>query len=107
MQKEILKLIRELQRETGTAVLFVTHDMGVVAKISQKVTVLFAGKVMEDAPTEQVFSGAAHPYTRALINATPSSADPSRSFTPVPAQLVADLHREIAQDDHLYMTVTS
>lgn len=107
VQKEILKLIRELQRETGTAVLFVTHDMGVVAKISQKVTVLFAGKVMEDAPTEQVFSGAAHPYTRALINATPSSADPSRSFTPVPAQLVADLHREIAQDDHLYMTVTS
>ena len=104
VQKEILKLIRELQRETGTAVLFVTHDMGVVAKISQKVTVLFAGKVMEDAPTEQVFANASHPYTRALINATPSSADPGRSFSPVPADLVADLHREISLDDHRYLT---
>ena len=104
VQKEILKLIRELQRETGTAVLFVTHDMGVVAKISQKVTVLFAGKVMEDAPTAQVFSGAAHPYTRALIDATPSSDDAGRSFSPVPSELVADLHREIAEDDRRYLT---
>ncbi|MGI3171080.1 ABC transporter ATP-binding protein [Pseudooceanicola sp. C21-150M6] len=99
VQKEILRLIRELQQETGTAVLFVTHDMGVVAKISQKVTVLFSGKVMEDAATETVFSGGAHPYTRALIAATPSSADMSRSFSPVPAGLITALQEEIAAGD--------
>ncbi|MEY8838220.1 ABC transporter ATP-binding protein, partial [Cribrihabitans sp. XS_ASV171] len=63
VQKQILRLIRELQQETGTSVLFVTHDMGVVAKISQKVTVLFAGKVMEDAPTRDIFTNPGHPYT--------------------------------------------
>ncbi|PTQ75342.1 ABC transporter ATP-binding protein [Celeribacter persicus] len=102
VQKQILRLIRELQQETGTAVLFVTHDMGVVAKISQKVTVLFAGKVMEDAPTREVFTNPQHPYTRALIAATPSYADLERPFSPVPASLIADLHAQIAQDDLLY-----
>ncbi|TNE68699.1 MAG: ABC transporter ATP-binding protein [Rhodobacteraceae bacterium] len=102
VQKQILRLIRELQQETGTAVLFVTHDMGVVAKISQKVTVLFAGKVMEDAPTREVFTNPRHPYTRALIAATPSYADLDRPFSPVPAALIKDLHARIAQDDMLY-----
>jgi ABC-type dipeptide/oligopeptide/nickel transport system, ATPase component len=102
VQKQILRLIRELQQETGTAVLFVTHDMGVVAKISQKVTVLFAGKVMEDAPTREVFTTPQHPYTRALIAATPSYADLERPFSPVPASLITDLHAQIAQDDLLY-----
>ena len=51
VQKQILRLIAELQREHGTAILFVTHDLGVVAKISQKVTVLYAGKVVEEADT--------------------------------------------------------
>ncbi|MBR9651548.1 ABC transporter ATP-binding protein [Thalassovita aquimarina] len=102
VQKQILRLIRELQQETGTAVLFVTHDMGVVAKISQKVTVLFAGKVMEDATTKAVFTDPQHPYTRALIAATPSYADLERPFSPVPASLISDLHQQIAQDDALY-----
>ncbi|WP_343504098.1 ABC transporter ATP-binding protein [Alloyangia pacifica] len=99
VQKQILRLIRELQQETGTAVLFVTHDMGVVAKISQQVTVLFAGKVMEDAPTERIFTDPAHPYTRALIAATPSYADLDRPFSPVPQALIAELQGAIAQDD--------
>ncbi|WP_460274479.1 ABC transporter ATP-binding protein [Celeribacter sp. ULVN23_4] len=103
VQKQILRLIRELQQETGTAVLFVTHDMGVVAKISQKVTVLFAGKVMEDAPTRDVFTNPQHPYTQALIAATPSYADLARPFSPVPASLIADLHSQIARDDQLYV----
>lgn len=99
VQKQILRLIRELQQETGTAVLFVTHDMGVVAKISQKVTVLFAGKVMEDAPTAQIFDNPGHPYTRALIAATPSYANLAQPFSPVPAALIQSLHRDIALAD--------
>lgn len=99
VQKQILQLIRELQAETGTAVLFVTHDMGVVAKISQTVTVLFSGKVMESAPTAQLLAHPQHPYTRALIAATPRYTHPHEPLRPVPSELVAALHQEIAHYD--------
>ncbi len=98
VQKQILRLIRELQQETGTAVLFVTHDMGVVAKISQQVSVLFQGKVMEDAPTQAVFDAPDHAYTRALIAATPSYADPERPFSPVPQSLIAEMSAALAME---------
>ncbi len=99
VQKQILQLIRELQRETGTAVLFVTHDMGVVAKISQKVTVLFAGRVLEDAPTEAIFNDATHPYTRGLIAATPTPNATAEPFRPVPQDLIAQLQRDTQAED--------
>lgn len=99
VQKQILRLIRELQAESGTAVLFVTHDMGVVAKISQTVTVLFAGKIMESAPTRDVFANPQHPYTRALIGATPRYTHPDEPLKPVPPELITTLKREIALAD--------
>ncbi|WP_397475539.1 ABC transporter ATP-binding protein [Pusillimonas sp.] len=99
VQKQILQLIRELQAETGTAVLFVTHDMGVVAKISQTVTVLFSGNVMESGPTDELLSRPRHPYTQALIAATPRYTHPHEPLRPVPAELVAALHQEIARND--------
>lgn len=99
VQKQILQLIRELQVETGTAVLFVTHDMGVVAKISQTVTVLFSGHVMESGPTDELLSRPQHPYTQALIAATPRYTHPHEPLRPVPAELVAALHQEIARKD--------
>jgi len=99
VQKQILQLIRELQAETGTAVLFVTHDMGVVAKISQTVTVLFAGKVMESAPTAELFARPQHAYTQALIAATPRYTHPHEPLRPVPPELVAALRRDIARHD--------
>ena len=99
VQKQILRLIRELQAESGTAVLFVTHDMGVVAKISQTVTVLFAGKIMESAATRDVFANPQHPYTRALIGATPRYTHPDEPLKPVPPELITTLKREIALAD--------
>lgn len=99
VQKQILALIRELQQQEQTAVLFVTHDMGVVAKISQRVTVLFAGKVMESADTQRIFSQPEHPYTQALIMATPRYTHPDEALRPVPPELIAQLKREIAADD--------
>ncbi len=99
VQKQILRLIRELQAESGTAVLFVTHDMGVVAKISQSVTVLFAGKIMESAATRDVFANPQHPYTRALIGATPRYTHPDEPLKPVPPELITNLKREIALAD--------
>ena len=96
VQKQILRLIAQLQREHGTAILFVTHDLGVVAKISQKVSVLYAGKVVEEAETAALFAAPQHPYTRALLAATPRSTDPYASLKPVDDSVLAGLATEIA-----------
>ena len=99
VQKQILRLIAQLQRDHGTAILFVTHDLGVVAKISQKVSVLYAGKVVEEAETAQLFAAPQHPYTRALIAATPRYTDPYASLKPVDESVLAGLTAEIAAAD--------
>ncbi len=99
MQKQILRLIAQLQKEHGTAILFVTHDLGVVAKISQKVTVLYAGKVVEEADTRALFASPRHPYTRALMAATPKYTDPLASLKPVDEAVLAGLAAEIAAAD--------
>ena len=99
VQKQILRLIAEMQRERGTAILFVTHDLGVVAKISQKVSVLYAGKVVEEADTAALFAAPRHPYTRALMAATPRYTDPLASLKPVDDAVLAGLAAEIAAAD--------
>jgi len=99
VQKQILRLIAQLQRDHGTAILFVTHDLGVVAKISQKVSVLYAGKVVEEAETAQLFATPQHPYTRALIAATPRYTDPYASLKPVDETVLKGLTAEIEAAD--------
>ncbi|TIV70532.1 MAG: ABC transporter ATP-binding protein [Mesorhizobium sp.] len=99
VQKQILRLIAQLQRDHGTAILFVTHDLGVVAKISQKVSVLYAGKVVEEAETAELFAAPQHAYTRALIAATPRYTDPYASLKPVDETVLAGLSGEIAAAD--------
>jgi peptide/nickel transport system ATP-binding protein len=99
VQKQILRLIAQLQKEHGTAILFVTHDLGVVAKISQKVTVLYAGKVIEEADTPALFAAPQHAYTRALMAATPKYTDPLASLKPVDEAVIAGLAAEIAEAD--------
>ena len=71
-QAQILKLIKELQRERGTAVLFITHDFGVVAEIADRVAVLRLGELVETGPTREILSRPQHPYTRMLIGSVPS-----------------------------------
>jgi peptide/nickel transport system ATP-binding protein len=87
VQKQILRLIHELRRGHGTALLFVTHDLGVVAKICDTVSVLSAGRIVEQAPVADIFSRPAHPYTRALFAATPRYDRPGEALRPVPADL--------------------
>ncbi|MDW6024682.1 ABC transporter ATP-binding protein [Mesorhizobium sp. BAC0120] len=99
VQKQILRLIAELQREHGTALLFVTHDLGVVAKISQKVSVLYAGKIVEEADVAALFAAPSHPYTRALMAAMPRYTDPLASLKPVDEAVLAGLATEIAEAD--------
>jgi peptide/nickel transport system ATP-binding protein len=66
-QASVLALLRELQRERGLAVLFITHDLAVAAALCQRIAVMYAGRVVEEAPTEALFAGARHPYASALL----------------------------------------
>jgi len=71
IQAQILRLIRELQQEFGTAVVFITHDLGVVARIADRVAVMYAGEVVETAPVGELFAQPSHPYTRGLLSCIP------------------------------------
>jgi ABC-type dipeptide/oligopeptide/nickel transport system ATPase component len=71
IQAEILALIDRLKRETGTSVMFITHDMAVVAQIADKVVVMYRGNKVEEGPVEQIFAKPQHPYTQALLAAVP------------------------------------
>ncbi|MBX3569682.1 MAG: ABC transporter ATP-binding protein [Rhizobiaceae bacterium] len=99
VQKQILRLISEMQARHGTALLFVTHDLGVVAKICDSLSVLYAGKVVEDTSVERFFAGPAHPYSAALLQATPRHTDPAGSLMPVSRAVLDSVTAEIAEAD--------
>jgi oligopeptide transport system ATP-binding protein len=71
VQAQILALLRELQRDLGTAIIMITHDLGVVAGLCDEVMVMYGGMVMEHAPTDDLFAQPTHPYTRGLLAAIP------------------------------------
>jgi peptide/nickel transport system ATP-binding protein len=71
IQAQILNLIIELQQQLGTAVILITHDLGVVAEIAQRVIVMYAGRKVEEAPVEELFARSLHPYTRGLMASIP------------------------------------
>jgi oligopeptide/dipeptide ABC transporter ATP-binding protein len=71
IQAQVLDLMAELGRETGTAIILVTHDLGVVARLCDRVVVLYGGRVMEEASAETLFDAPVHPYTRGLLAAMP------------------------------------
>jgi len=71
IQAQILNIIRDLQQEMGTAVIFITHDMGVVAEMADDVVVMWKGEKVEEAPVREIFASPQHPYTRALLSAVP------------------------------------
>ena len=71
VQKEILELLERLRRELGLGLLFITHDLGVVAQVADRVVVMYAGRVVEQGPAEEVLEAPRHPYTQGLLAATP------------------------------------
>lgn len=79
IQAQIIDLLKRLQKSMGMAILFVTHNLGVVAEIADEIVVMYAGQVMERGPIASVFSCQTHPYTRALLGATPSSVSHAES----------------------------
>jgi glutathione transport system ATP-binding protein len=85
IQAQILNIIRELQRDLDTAVLFITHDMGVVAQMADDVVVMWRGRQVEQGPVERIFHAPQHPYTRALLSAVPRLG--SLSGQPLPKRM--------------------
>jgi len=73
VQAQVLDLIRKLQKEYNTAVIFITHDLGVIAGMSQKVAVMYGGKIVEMGSTDDIFYNSQHPYTRALMASIPAT----------------------------------
>ncbi|GAA1172055.1 ABC transporter ATP-binding protein [Pseudonocardia alaniniphila] len=83
VEAQVLRLMRDLQRDRGTALLFITHDMGVVAEMADRVVVMYAGKVVEQGPVEEILRTPRNPYTRALLDSIPTRAVPRDQ--PMPA----------------------
>lgn len=104
VQKQILKLIAQMQRRHGTALLFVTHDLGVVSKVCDTLSVLFAGKVVEEAQMQRFFMRPIHPYSRALLRATPKYTDPDAQLTPVSKEVIEAVEQEVRQHDQRFGT---
>jgi peptide/nickel transport system ATP-binding protein len=94
VQRQILRLIHDLQHRDDAAVLFVTHDLGLVAKLCQTVTVLHAGRVVEAGETRTVLDDPGHAYTRALLSSTPRLDRPADALLPLPRELVERLAEE-------------
>ena len=99
VQKEILRLIAGMQARHGTALLFVTHDLGVVSKVCQSLTVLYGGLVVEDAAMRDFFAKPQHPYSRALLAATPKYTDPAASLIPVDDAVIQAVQAQVDAAD--------
>jgi peptide/nickel transport system ATP-binding protein len=84
IQAQILRLIKDLQQENGTAVIFVTHDLGVVAEIADDVAVMYAGRVVEHGPAAAIFADPQHPYTIGLLGSLPSLGEREGRLTAIP-----------------------
>jgi peptide/nickel transport system ATP-binding protein len=86
IQREILELIDDLRRQLGMAVILVTHDLGIIAGRAERVAVMYAGRIVEQTATTEIFSGPQHPYTEALFDALPELAGPGRSLYSIPGR---------------------
>ncbi len=86
IQAQILELIKRLKGETGAAVILITHDLGVVAGMTDYVVVMYAGKVFEQAPTAELFARPGNPYTRGLLRSVPDPASEQGSLHQIPGQ---------------------
>ncbi len=83
VQAQILDLLRDLKRDIGLALMLITHDLGVVAELADRVVVLYAGRVAEIAPATTLFDSARHPYSRALLASRPRAHGPRSALVPI------------------------
>jgi peptide/nickel transport system ATP-binding protein len=93
VQAQILELLGALQQQHGMAMIFITHDLGVVAELCDDVLVMYAGRVAERAPVGELFANPRHPYTQGLINSVPLPNTPPKSVLPMIEGVVPALNR--------------
>jgi oligopeptide/dipeptide ABC transporter ATP-binding protein len=86
IQAQYLNLLRELQREHHLALIFITHNLGIVAKMCDQLAVMYAGRVVETGPVSQIFNAPTHPYTEALLNSIPRMTDNTQRLTAIDGQ---------------------
>jgi oligopeptide/dipeptide ABC transporter ATP-binding protein len=86
IQAQYLKLLREIQRQRGLALIFITHNLGIVARMCDSVAVMYAGRVIESGPVRQIFNAPAHPYTQALIESIPRLGGGPERLTAIEGQ---------------------
>jgi oligopeptide/dipeptide ABC transporter ATP-binding protein len=85
VQKEILELLQKLRRELGLGLLFITHDLGVVAQVADRIAVMYAGRIVEEGPAKEVLGSPRHPYTQGLLAASPRLE--RGKLTPIPGSV--------------------
>ncbi|MEX2325323.1 MAG: oligopeptide/dipeptide ABC transporter ATP-binding protein, partial [Gemmatimonadaceae bacterium] len=83
-QAQILELLRDVQQKFGTAVLLITHDLGVIAEMTQRVIVMYGGEVVEETSTPELFTSAHHPYSEGLLYAMPRVGDKRERLNVIP-----------------------
>jgi oligopeptide/dipeptide ABC transporter ATP-binding protein len=86
IQAQYLNLLRELQRAHGLALIFITHNLGIVAKMCDQLAVMYAGRVVEQGPVKQIFKAPVHPYTKALLSSIPRMSDTRQRLTAIEGQ---------------------
>ena len=86
IQAQYLRLLRELQESTGVGIIFITHDFGIVAKMCDRVAVMYAGKIVEQGDVRQIFNNPSHPYTEALIQSVPKMEETEERLYSIPGQ---------------------
>jgi oligopeptide/dipeptide ABC transporter ATP-binding protein len=86
IQAQYLNLLRELQRTHGLALIFITHNLGIVAKMCDRLAVMYAGRMVESGPVRQIFNAPTHPYTRALLSSIPRMTDNRQRLTAIDGQ---------------------
>lgn len=87
IQAQILDLMRNLQTKTETSIILITHDLGVVAEMCDRVNVMYAGRIVEEAPVLELFKSPKHPYTDALIGSTPVLGESGKVLTTIPGSV--------------------
>jgi peptide/nickel transport system ATP-binding protein len=93
-QAQVLRLLRRLQEERGSAIVFITHDLGVIAQMADDVTVMYLGLVMEQGPVDSIFHAPLHPYTQALLRSIPSATSrPRESLPTIRGSIPHPIHR--------------
>jgi len=87
IQAQVLRLLKEIQGEMGMAVMLITHDLGVVSEIADRVAVMYAGRIVESGPIEAIFGEMRHPYTRGLLESIPQLEEKKKRLNAIPGQV--------------------